>query len=133
MMMARHIDRIGGDHNHTDGSGDKEDKDDSLNHNDANDDGEDDKIDNDDDKNLSVFGHGELPLLQSVFQLFWLQLQLLLGLAQVPDDDKDDGDDGDDGDDDDDDDDDDDINLLRSSFSIRALWSCFSESLNNLH
>ena len=51
------------------------------------------------------------------------------------DDDDDDDDDGDDDDVDnnDDDDDDDDINLLRSSFSIRALWSCFSESLNNLH
>ena len=38
----------------------------------------------------------------------------------------------DDDDDEDDDDKDDGKNLLRSSFSIRALCSCFSESRNNL-
>ena len=54
-----------------------------------------------DDENLSVFGHGKLPLLQRVLQLFGLQLQLLLGLTQVPGDHQDD-EDGDYKDDDDD-------------------------------
>ena len=53
------------------------------------------------DENLGVFGHGELPLLQRVLQLFGLQLQLLLRLAQVPEDHQDDDEDGDDDGDDD--------------------------------
>ena len=36
------------------------------------------------DENLGVFRHGKLPLLQRVLQLLGLQLQLLLGLTQVP-------------------------------------------------